>query len=65
MNWMQRCKKEAMDLTVETRQAFLDLMWQGKSIGEARDELDITFDAANGIMMINIADVSFLRKVTK
>jgi len=65
MNWLNECRVAAEALSQETRQKFMDLIWSGKSIGEARTELDISFDAANGIMLMNIESALFLRKESK
>jgi len=62
--WDVKCKREALALSKEKRQQFLDLMWAGKSIKEAYTLADITFDEANGIMMVNIANATFLRVET-
>ena len=65
MNWTDECKKEAAELSRETRQKFLDLMWSGKSIGEAMEIVGISFNAANGIMMENITKVMVLNTKAK
>ena len=65
MNWLDECRVAAEALSQETRQKFMDLIWSGKSIGEARIELGISFDAANGIMQMNIESALFLRKESK
>ena len=62
--WDVKCKREAMALPKEKRQMFLDLMHNGYSIKGAYDVCGITFDEANGIMMLNISEVSFLRSET-
>ena len=61
IDWLAKCVSEAEQLPLETRQQFLDLMRAGKSLGEAREEAGITFDAANGIMHQNITAVHTLR----
>jgi len=62
--WDVKCKREAMALPKEKRQQFLNLMHKSYTIGEAYAECGITFDEANGIMMLNIADISYLRSET-
>ncbi len=54
MNWQEECNKEALALSKEKRQEFLNLMHKGKTIGEAREACGITFNAAIGIMDMNI-----------
>lgn len=60
MGWFDDCKKAAAALSVEKRQEFLDLIHQGKSIGNAREACGISFDAANGIIRANIEENKFL-----
>lgn len=50
----QRWVDEANALTREKRQEFLDLMWGGATMGEARERLNISFEAAMGILDMNI-----------
>lgn len=54
MDWLEGCVQEAEGLPLATRQYFLDLMWAGKTIGEAQSATGITFEAANGILRQNI-----------
>ena len=61
MDWMEICKKKALELTKEKRQEFLDLIWQGKTIKEAYTGCGITFDEANGIIMLNIKEALYLK----
>jgi hypothetical protein len=49
-----RWKDAAFALTLEQRQDFLNLMWGGATVNEARLQLGISFDAAMGIMNLNI-----------
>ena len=62
MNWIKDCRKQALALPLETRQKFIDLMWSGSSLGEAQKACLITFEAANGIMNINIDQATYLRR---
>ena len=64
MSWLEKCKSEAMKLSKEKRQEFLDLMWKGKTIGEATKETGVTADESTGIMMLNIATHKYLRSET-
>lgn len=45
-----------------TRQKFLDAIWAGKTLGEARDHADIDFEAATQIVLDNIEKISHLRR---
>jgi hypothetical protein len=65
MNWLDECRVAAESLSQETRQKFMDLIWQGKTLGDAQREAGISFDAANGIVRMNIEEVSYLRKESK
>ena len=66
MSWTDDCKKKALALPKEKRQEFLDAMHRGGSIKENYEKLNLSFDEANGIMMLNISIVShtFLNKDT-
>lgn len=50
MGWKKDCAAAARELTKEKRQEFLDLMWAGKTLGEAREQCGISSDAAVGIL---------------
>lgn len=63
-NYGDRTMREANETPIDIRQKFLDLMWSGKTLGDAREELDLTFEAANGIMLMNIQSRTFLNKET-
>lgn len=64
MSWLDECDAEAKALTREKRQEFLDLIRRGMTIGAASQEAGVTFNAANGIIRMNIQEVNFtsLRK---
>ena len=62
MNWLDECRVAAEALPQETRQKFLDLMWAGKTLGEAQRETGISFDAANGIVQMNIVTEFMVRR---
>lgn len=64
IRWDEECKQKAMELTKEKRQEFLDLMWNGKTIKEAYTICKISFDEANGIMMLNLKDITMLNTKT-
>ena len=61
-DWKQVCRDAAEALTQEKRQEFLNHMWAGKTLGEAYELAGISFDAANGIMMMNIESRRHLRR---
>ena len=54
MGWLEECDKAASELTQEQRQAFLNELWAGKTLGEAREVAGVSFDAANGVVRQNI-----------
>jgi len=62
MNWLEQCEKARLALTREKRQEFLDLMLQGKTLGEAAEISGISFDAANGILRHQIGHFHFLNR---
>lgn len=65
MNWIDVCAFEAEKLSKEKRQEFLDLMWKGKSIGEAKEVVGISLEAACGVMDMNIVNTLLLNKESK
>ena len=65
MGWIEECKVEALVLTKEKRQEFLDLIHQGKKLGEAQDACGISFNAANGVMVMNIKEHGWMSLQTK
>lgn len=54
MTWLDECTRDAKALPQEKRQEFLDLLWSGKTLGEAQATAGISFQAANGILRQNI-----------
>lgn len=65
MSWLDECEQEAKALTQEKRQEFLNHIWAGRTLGKARELAGVTFDAANGIMRMNIKDMKYLKRVTE
>jgi hypothetical protein len=54
---------EALALPKETRQKFLDLMWQGKTVGEAQRECGIEeLMVASALVCLNVEERRFLRR---
>lgn len=61
MNWRESCIFEATQLSKEKRQEFLDcLIKEHLTLGKSYEKVGISFDAANGIMMMQIKEVSYL-----
>lgn len=58
-------KQKVAKIPHTIKQKFLDLMWQGKTIGEAKNELCLDLDEATGILDENIATCQYLRKEAK
>ena len=48
------CREAALSVPIETRQKFINAMWHGMTLGEAAMELDISLEAAMGIMNMNL-----------
>ena len=48
------CLDAAMAVPRETRQKFLNGVWHGMTIREAYEAVDISFEAALGIMNMNL-----------
>lgn len=57
----EECRKAAMALPRETRQKFLNGIWHGMSIKEAYEEVGISFEAALGIMNMNLVRETTLK----
>lgn len=51
---------EALSLPMATRQALIDKLQEGKTIGEAREAVGISFEAAIGTINMNIGNLKFL-----
>lgn len=62
MNWLEDCEKEAKELSQEKRQEFLDRMYEGNNLGKSAELTGISFDAACGIMNMNIENRLTLRR---
>ena len=62
ISWLTKCKIAARKLPKEKRQEFLDYMWSGMTLGEAREKAGITFEEATGIMMINMRERILLNR---
>ena len=60
--WLEECAQEANALTREKRQEFIDLIWEGNTLGAARDKAGISFNAANGVMRMNISSMDYLQR---
>ena len=54
MSWITDCKKKAKALPVELRRKFVEEIWRGKTIGDARAAVGIEFDEAVGIIELNL-----------
>jgi hypothetical protein len=61
LDWQERIEKRARECTQEFRQKVLDIIREGKTIGETAKELEIDSDLVVGIVNINIDNVQFLR----
>ena len=57
-----KMKYEYEQISQETRQKYLDLIHEGKSIGEAREETGISLAGATEIINRNIKDFKYLGK---
>lgn len=62
MNWLSQCDQEAKQLTQGKRQQFLDAIWRGNTLDQARESTGISFNAANGIMRMNISKLDYLQR---
>ena len=62
VSWITKCKRAALNLPIEKRQEFLDYLWEGMSVGDAREKAGLSFDQASGVVMLNMKKVSFLNR---
>lgn len=54
--------RQARALPQETRQRFLDAVWEGKTIGAAAEIAGITLHEALGTINLNLTSTTSLRK---
>ncbi len=62
VSWKIKCKRDALKLGKMKRQEFLDYIWEGMSVGEARKKAGISFDEANGILILNMRKTTLLNR---
>jgi hypothetical protein len=55
------CRKAAMSCPKETRQKFINCMWHGLTLKQAYEEVGISFEAALGIMNMNLVRETTLK----
>jgi hypothetical protein len=60
--WLEDCKAGAEALTREHRQAVLDLLHEGLTIGETQERLGLSLEAVCGVINANIGMASFLNR---
>lgn len=58
------CEQAASDVGQEKRQEFLDHLWSGMTLGDAREAAGISFDAALGTVNMNTETKLELRRVS-
>ena len=62
VSWKTQCKRAALRLPKMKRQEFLDYMWQGMTLGEAKEKAGISFEEANGVMLLNMRKTTVLNR---
>lgn len=60
-SYQQKIREKTDLVPKEIKQKFLDLIWQGKTLGEAKDVCEIGLDEAGQIVLDNIAEYKYLR----
>lgn len=55
------CEQAASDVGLEKRQEFMDRLWSGMKLGDARDATGISLEAALGTINRNIEKRRWLR----
>ena len=54
-DWITHCREQALLLSIEKRQEFINYMWnEHLSVGDASKKADLNFDEAAGIMNMQI-----------
>ncbi len=64
MGWINECKEKAIKIPKVKRQEFLDLLWERKTINEARNIIGVDFETGLGILEMNLVDRKELNKVS-
>lgn len=59
---MEKLRAMVADVPKETKQKLLDLLHEGKTIGEATRECELDLQVSGEIIMQNIGKYEFLRK---
>lgn len=60
--WFERAAAAAAAVPVETKQALLDRMWAGATLGEAAAALGLNLEQSCGILNENIEQTRTLRR---
>ena len=58
--YKQRCIRKAAETPQEVKQKLLDLVWSGKTLGEAGESLGLEFEAYIQILYENISTAHYL-----
>jgi hypothetical protein len=61
-SYMEKLRAMVADVPKETKQKLLDLLHEGKTIGEATRECELDLQVSGEIIMQNIGKYEFLRK---
>ena len=59
--YIEDLKQRASSVSLHTRQKLLDLLHEGKTLGEVRKELNLDLDVVGQIIMQNLDSLSYLR----
>lgn len=65
MTFTEQCQREAKCVHPDDRQKFLDLIRDGKTIGQARAEMGLTLEAACGVIDTYIEHMTICRRESK
>jgi len=63
--YRSRLRNAIRDVPWETKQRILDLLWDGKTVGEIIKIVDIELLVVSGIIVDNIGTVKYLRRKPK
>ncbi len=59
-NYKERCERKAKAVPLEIKQKLLDLLREGKTVGEAGELCGLEFEEYSQIVYENISEVNFL-----
>lgn len=65
LSYMEKLKEDTAKVPIETKQKLLDLLREGKTVGEARDAVGLDLQIVGEIIMQNIESCHWLSNTAK